>query len=63
MDNQFKIELLDELRTEATQLKRSTIVNAADELKKEGKFVSFDTIYNKDKDCVCGENNCKCKGK
>ena len=24
---------------------------------------AFDTIYNKDKDCVCGENNCKCKGK
>jgi len=36
-----------QLRTEATQLKRSTLVNAADELKKEGKFVSFDTIYQK----------------
>ena len=36
-----------QLRTEATQLKRSTIVNAADALKKEGKFVSFDTIYNR----------------
>ena len=36
-----------QLRTEATQLKRSTIVNAADELKKEGKFVGFDNLYNK----------------
>jgi len=36
-----------QLRTEATQLKRSTLVNAANELKKEGKFVSFDTIYQK----------------
>ena len=35
-----------QLRTDATQYKRSSIINAADELKKENKFVSFDTIYN-----------------
>ena len=24
---------------------------------------AFDTIYSKKKECSCGENNCKCKGK
>tara|TARA_R100001369_G_scaffold15682_2_gene30513 strand:- start:5866 stop:7503 length:1638 start_codon:yes stop_codon:yes gene_type:complete len=35
-----------QLRTDATQYKRSSIINAADELKKENKVVIFDTIYN-----------------
>jgi len=24
---------------------------------------AFDTIYSKKKECSCGENDCKCKGK
>jgi len=24
---------------------------------------AFDTMYSKKKECSCGENNCKCKGK
>ena len=35
-----------QLRRRRTQYKRSSIINAADELKKENKVVIFDTIYN-----------------
>ena len=35
-----------QLRTDATQYKRSSLINAADELKKENKVVIFDTVYD-----------------
>ena len=56
---------VDHLVTQKDELEKMLIkiqTNMIDQLTLLGAN-AFDTIYNKDKDCVCGENNCKCKGK
>ena len=56
---------VDHLVTQKDELEKMLIkiqTNMIDQLTLLGAN-AFDTIYNKDKDCVCGENKCKCKGK
>ena len=57
-----KVENLITQKDELEKMLITIQTNIIDQLTLLGAN-AFDTIYHKKKECSCGENNCKCKGK
>ena len=57
-----KVEHLVNQKDELEKMLIKIQTNMIDQLTLLGAN-AFDTLYSKNKECSCGENNCKCKGK